>query len=238
MKFGFVHRGLPVPFPHVADCVDQAVGHLAVKIRVGQHSFFGWVRKEGGLNQNSRHLSALQHDEIRLLHAAVADGQKKVGAFHLLLSLFRRHGIVVFLLFVLLVKAGDSIANPLFRLYLKDAKLTLGQINWAMNLGGIVATLLGSAICGFIIMRIGRRLALIINFFLPGAGLILRGATLTGTILFGIFLFCLLNVFWGDSLAPSARVLDVQAPIRVTQVLGAIAFLVYAWGTAAVIRRR
>lgn len=98
-----------------------------------------------------------------IAEAVGGQGQRKVGAFGLMLSLFRRHGIVVFLLFVLLVKAGDSIANPLFRLYLKDAKLTLGQINWAMNMGGIVATLLGSAICGFVIMKIGRRTALIIT---------------------------------------------------------------------------
>ncbi len=90
-------------------------------------------------------------------------GRKSVGAFGLLLSLFRRPGIVVFLLFVLLIKAGDSIANPLFRLYLKDAHLTLSQINWTMNLGGIVATLVGSAICGFLIMKIGRSAALIIT---------------------------------------------------------------------------
>lgn len=100
---------------------------------------------------------------------ATAHGDRKVGAFSLLLSLFRRHGIVVFLLFVLLVKAGDSIANPLFRLYLKDARLTLGQINWTMNLAGIVATLLGSALCGFVIMKIGRRLALLVT--VAGQGL-------------------------------------------------------------------
>lgn len=93
----------------------------------------------------------------------VAPGHKRKGALSLVLSLFRRHGIVVFLLFVLLIKAGDSIANPLFRLYLKDAKLSLGEINWAMNMGGMLTTLLGSAICGFVIMKIGRRLALVIT---------------------------------------------------------------------------
>ncbi len=88
---------------------------------------------------------------------------RRVGAFSLLLSMFRRHGIVVFLLFILLVKAGDSIANPLFRLYLMDAKLSFAQINWTMNMGGIVATLVGSAICGFVIMGLGRRMALIVT---------------------------------------------------------------------------
>jgi MFS transporter, PAT family, beta-lactamase induction signal transducer AmpG len=98
-----------------------------------------------------------------LIIAEAVQGKNNVGAFGLVLSLFRRHGIVVFLLFVLLIKAGDSIANPLFRLYLKDANFSLGQINWTMNLGGIFATLLGSAVCGFMIMKIGRRAALIIT---------------------------------------------------------------------------
>ncbi len=103
------------------------------------------------------------------LVTGVAEGGERPGAVALLLSLFRRQGIVVFLLFVLLVKSGDSIANPLFRLFLKDSRFSLGQINWTMNLGGILSTLLGSAVCGFVIMKLGRRLALVLT--VAGQGL-------------------------------------------------------------------
>jgi PAT family beta-lactamase induction signal transducer AmpG len=96
----------------------------------------------------------------------IADAERtgrRVSALRLVLQLFQRHGVVLFVVFLLLVKAGDSIANPLFRLFLKDAEMTLSEINWVMNLGGIVATLIGSAVCGFLIMKIGRRTALVLT---------------------------------------------------------------------------
>ncbi|MFH2008874.1 MAG: MFS transporter [bacterium] len=85
---------------------------------------------------------------------------RHTAVLSLIMGLFTRQGAVVFLLMVVLSKAGDSIANPLFRLFLLDRKLTWDQVNLSMNIGGMIATLVGSAICGFVIMRLGRRHAL------------------------------------------------------------------------------
>jgi MFS transporter, PAT family, beta-lactamase induction signal transducer AmpG len=73
-----------------------------------------------------------------------------------ILNYFKTKGAFIFLAFIVFVKAGDALANPLFRLILKDLKMSIGKINWIMNMGGITATLLGSAVCGFIIMKFGR----------------------------------------------------------------------------------
>jgi MFS family permease len=97
------------------------------------------------------------------------EGRGGVTVGRILLSLFTRRGAVVFLCMVLLSKAGDSIANPLFRIYLLAAGLTEGQINLSMNIGGMLATLLGSAVCGFVIMRLGRRAAFVVT--VAGQGL-------------------------------------------------------------------
>jgi MFS family permease len=43
---------------------------------------------------------------------------------------------------------------------LYDGNLSVLRINDLMNLGGMAATLLGSALCGFVILKIGRRAAL------------------------------------------------------------------------------
>jgi hypothetical protein len=53
--------------------------------------------------------------------------------------LCRREGAGLFLGFILLVKVGDAVANPLFRLFLKDSRIALSDFNWSMNLFGIVA---------------------------------------------------------------------------------------------------
>jgi len=67
-----------------------------------------------------------------------------------------RPGFGWLLIFLLTVKAGDAVANPLYRLCLKDAGFSLSQINWVMNLLGIVATLCGSLFTGFLMVRYGR----------------------------------------------------------------------------------
>jgi MFS family permease len=90
----------------------------------------------------------------------VRQGDPSVSVLRLFGTLFSRRGAGWFLLFVLLVKSGDSIANPLFRPLLYDGNLSPLQINDIMNLGGMAATLLGSALCGFVILKIGRRAAL------------------------------------------------------------------------------
>jgi PAT family beta-lactamase induction signal transducer AmpG len=68
----------------------------------------------------------------------------------------RRPGFVWLLVFLLVVKAGDAVANPLYRLCLRDQGFTVSQINWVMNLLGIVATLCGSLFTGFLMARYGR----------------------------------------------------------------------------------
>lgn len=78
-------------------------------------------------------------------------------------EVFRRVGAPAFVAFILLIKVGDAVANPLFRLFLRDGHLSLSQINWSMNLCGIAATLLGSAVCGFVIKWLGRRPALFLT---------------------------------------------------------------------------
>ncbi len=91
------------------------------------------------------------------------EGQGGFSIPRLFLTLFTRRGAVVFLGMVLLAKAGDSIANPLFRVFLASEGVTRTQINDAMNLGGMIATLVGSAICGFVIMTLGRRTAFVVT---------------------------------------------------------------------------
>ncbi|PKN21710.1 MAG: hypothetical protein CVU65_16355 [Deltaproteobacteria bacterium HGW-Deltaproteobacteria-22] len=68
----------------------------------------------------------------------------------------RRPGFVWLLVFLLVVKAGDAVANPLYRLCLKDQGFSLSEINWVMNLLGIAATLCGSLFTGFLMARFGR----------------------------------------------------------------------------------
>lgn len=67
-----------------------------------------------------------------------------------------RPGFGWLLIFLFTVKAGDAVANPLYRLCLKDAGFSLSQINWVMNLLGIAATLCGSLFTGFLMVRHGR----------------------------------------------------------------------------------
>ena len=104
-------------------------------------------------------------------------------------SLFTRPGAPAFFAFILLVKVGDAIANPLFRLFLKDSGVSLSQINWSMNLAGMAATLIGSALCGFFIKFMGRRWALWITLVGQGlshlawAGLTPLGSELKGPAL-------------------------------------------------------
>jgi MFS transporter, PAT family, beta-lactamase induction signal transducer AmpG len=78
-------------------------------------------------------------------------------------EMFSRKGAIYFMLFIVFVKAGDALANPLFRLFLWDRGVGVAQINWIMNMGGIGATLFGSAICGFFIIKMGRKTTLIIS---------------------------------------------------------------------------
>jgi MFS family permease len=108
--------------------------------------------------------------------AATARGER-LPVLRLLGEMFQRPAFWAFLGFMLLVKAGDSIANPLFRLCLLDvgerfeaaggpwllhpflmleSGISWDQINLVMNIGGMVATLLGSAVGGFVIGRFGR----------------------------------------------------------------------------------
>ena len=100
--------------------------------------------------------------------ADLHDGREPNSVLRIIGQLFTRRGAVLFFLLVLAAKAGDSIANPLFRLFLRIGHLTKDQINYSMNLGGMFATLAGSAICGFIIMTIGRRTALWITLLAQG----------------------------------------------------------------------
>lgn len=111
---------------------------------------------------------------------AVHEGRGGLSMGRIFLMLFTRRGAVVFLCMVLLAKAGDSIANPIFRLYLMAAGVTRAQINDAMNLGGMIATLVGSAVCGYVIMKVGRRAA----FVLTVAG---QGLTHLGWVALGVF---------------------------------------------------
>ena len=108
------------------------------------------------------------------------EGRGSLSLGKIFLSLFTRRGAVVFLCMVLLSKAGDSIANPLFRLYLASAGLNSGQINLSMNIGGMLATLLGSAVAGFVIMKVGRRAA----FSITVAG---QGLSHLGWVALGLF---------------------------------------------------
>jgi MFS family permease len=71
-------------------------------------------------------------------------------------AFLRRPGFGWLLVFLLVVKAGDAVANPLYRLCLRDQGYTISQINWVMNLLGIVATLCGSLFTGFLMVRYGR----------------------------------------------------------------------------------
>jgi MFS family permease len=96
------------------------------------------------------------------------EGRQSMSVLRLVGQIFTRRGAAIFILLVLASKAGDSIANPLFRLFLRIGYLTKDQINYSMNIGGMIATLIGSAICGFIIMRIGRRAALWITLSAQG----------------------------------------------------------------------
>ncbi len=68
----------------------------------------------------------------------------------------RRPGFAWLLVFLLVVKAGDAVANPLYRLCLRDSGFSLSEINWVMNLLGIAATLCGSLFTGFLMARWGR----------------------------------------------------------------------------------
>ncbi|MBU1240130.1 MFS transporter, partial [Myxococcota bacterium] len=89
-------------------------------------------------------------------HLITTEEQEGVRIFSLIREFFTRQGALWFLLFILISKSGDALANPLFRLFLRDERVSIGTINWIMNLGGIVATLLGSLLCGWFIARFGR----------------------------------------------------------------------------------
>ena len=75
---------------------------------------------------------------------------------------FRRPGIAVWIVILLVYRAGDAMAMTMFKPMLVDKGLDLAQIGLIVGLGNSVAALSGALVGGAAVTRIGRRRSLVV----------------------------------------------------------------------------
>ena len=84
----------------------------------------------------------------------------------------KRPGAAAWLVLLVVYKAGEALATGMLRTFLVDAGLTLTDIGWMLGGVGFTAGLLGALLGGGLVVRLGRRRALL-----------LFGATQAGAVL-------------------------------------------------------
>ena len=84
---------------------------------------------------------------------------------------FRRPGIAVWIVLLLVYRAGDAMATTMFKPMLVDKGLDLAQIGLIVGLGNSVAALSGALVGGAAVTRIGRRRSLVVFALLQAIAL-------------------------------------------------------------------
>lgn len=110
----------------------------------------------------------------------------------------RRGGIISVLLFVMLYRMGDLAMAPMLKPFWVDSGLSLPEIAWISNAGGIVSTMTGIAVGSWIVARAGIGRALwIVGVLALASNLAYAGAALPGAGHAAIYAASLTEAFCG-----------------------------------------